>query len=155
MTTTQSTKLHISVAAEWANLQASQAKARTMLPNTIVLQQNTPQGRSDGGQSSNKKYEEAVIFDATPVGKEGNTSFGKSIPISSPQFKSTPAENKRSSSSGKGSIPMGPGSPIFDTTPSPSKSTSSFGISSDSPLSTTPTFDTTPVAIQATTITKK
>jgi hypothetical protein len=72
-----------------------------MLPTISVLQEETPHGRSDGGQSSNREYEEAVIFDATPVGKEANTSFGKSIPISSPQFDSIPVENKQSSSTWK------------------------------------------------------
>jgi hypothetical protein len=94
MTTTQSTKLHISAAAKWANLQANQAKAMIMLPTTSLVNQNTPQGRSDGGHSSDKKIEEAIIFDVTPVGKEGNTSFGNSMPMNSPQFDTTPVEKK-------------------------------------------------------------
>jgi hypothetical protein len=153
MTTTQSTKRHISAAAKRANLQVSQAKATTWLPTTSALHQNTPQGRSDGGHSSDKKNEEAIIFDVTPVRKEGNTSFGKSMPMNSPQVDSTPIEKKQSSSFGKGSIPMVVGSPIFDTTPNPSKSDSTFGISLDSPLTTPPT--SAPVAIQATTVIEK
>jgi hypothetical protein len=139
MTTIQSTKLHISAAAKWANIQASQAKAMIMLPTTSLVHQNTRQGRSDGGHSSDKKIEEVVIFDVTPVGKEGNTSFRNSMPMNSPQFDSAPVDKKRSSSFGKGSIPMVAGSPIFDTTPNPSKSDSTFVISSDSPLATPPT----------------
>jgi hypothetical protein len=114
-------------------------------PTTSVLHQNTPRGRSDGGHSLDKKIEEAVIFDVTPVGKEGNTSFRNSIPMNSPRFDSTPVEKKQSSSFGKGSIPMVAGSPIFDTTPNTSKSDSTFGISLYSPLTTPPT--SAPVAI--------
>jgi hypothetical protein len=94
LATTQAMKLHISAAAKRANLQASQAKAMIMLPTTSPVHQNTPQGRSDGGHSSDKKIEEAIIFDVTPVGKEGNTSFGNSMPMNSPQFDSTPVEKK-------------------------------------------------------------
>jgi hypothetical protein len=90
----QATKLHILAVAKWANLQASQAKATIMLPSTSPVHQNTPQERSDGGHSSNKKFEEDVIFDVTPVGKEGNTSFGNSMPMNSPQFDSKPVEKK-------------------------------------------------------------
>jgi hypothetical protein len=89
-----STKLHISAAAKRANIQASQAKATIMLPTSSLVHQNTPQGRSDGGHSSDKKIEEAVILDVTPVGKEGNTSSGNSMPMNSPQFDSTPVEKK-------------------------------------------------------------
>jgi hypothetical protein len=92
--TTQATKLHISAAAKQANLLATQAKATLMLPTTTPVHQNTPQGRSDGGHSSDQKFEEAVIFDVTPVGKEGNTSFGNAMPMNSPQFDSTPVEKK-------------------------------------------------------------
>jgi hypothetical protein len=106
LATTQATKLHISAAAKQAHLQASQAEATIMLPTTSPVHQNMPQGRSDGGHSSDKKFEEAIIFDVTPVGKEGNTSFRNSMPMNSPQFDSTPVEKKQSSSFGKGSIPM-------------------------------------------------